>query len=485
MKRVVSLIFACMLLFLFVACHESDPPSHTVPVSSEETTEPMQFDGKDFRIQYYNGGEYYVFGETDEPDTFSASVIERNQRVEKQHNVHLISCETMDNQTIVDIKKQYLSGEAEADLLTNSSGTLGSFLPSDCFGDWHDLPDLDLSAEHWHTEATRTMEIGGHAYAASGSAALVYYSNVYAILFRKDFVESSGVGDLYETVRQGDWTIETFVKTVRQTADINDSVYDSSRFGLVLGNTFGYDFDAFLYAGGVTSLKKEGDFFVYSPDFDAVATISEPLLDLALERNSVINPYRLQYSSIDLTTALSKGLAVMGGAPLGDVPSLRQAVTEGGLGLLPYPKASEEQTTYRSSVSIYQYDVLTYPANIPDPVLVAVVADSLCRESHNICLPVLVERAAGGNAEDAEMIRLIFEGRTAMPEHLIGVHLSLSSPIGDMRYHGYFNRRPNGANDIMYQLAAIELVTESWLQNLQEVWQEIWSAESTETTAMP
>jgi hypothetical protein len=37
----------------------------------------------------------------------------------------------------------------------------------------------------------------------------------------------------------------------------------------------------------------------------------------------------------------------------------------------------------------------------------------------------------------------------------------------------------------MYQLAAIELVTESWLQNLQEVWQEIWSAESTETTAMP
>ncbi len=128
-----------------------------------------------------------------------------------------------------EIIEAYQSGTYYADLLAVPQSMVGSLAAAGALGNMLSLPFADYSADYYDGITAEASTSGHTVYAVSGDASFnpEYLSGVY---FNRDLAESLGIGNLYEDVYNGTWTVDRMREAARIAAfDLNGNA--SGRYG--------------------------------------------------------------------------------------------------------------------------------------------------------------------------------------------------------------------------------------------------------------
>jgi len=165
----------------------------------------------------------------------------RDRLVEEKYNIS-IAYTIIDNsdQLLSNSKKSIQSGENEFDFgMDNMIIYTKGLAQNGMLVDFNKIPNIDLTREWWSKYAVRDLTINGSFFFATGDITARYPGSQYLMLFNKKLFSDTGLDYPYQTIRDGNWTLDAlFAITKDKANDINgDGILDKNdSYGLVVEN---------------------------------------------------------------------------------------------------------------------------------------------------------------------------------------------------------------------------------------------------------
>ncbi len=200
---------------------------------------------------------------------------------------------------------------------------------------WESLEAINTKADYWDTALMTTHTQGGHSYIAYSS---FIPPNAYAIAYNKSLYATAPTQrDLYDLVESGDWTVETLMAVLGETAPINGrlSTHDNASVS------------AYLSAMGFSVLGTVETDTGYTQSFN-IADRQESMKPLFLRAMELIS------SDFVLRESLENGSEtpfIEQGEVLMDTRLTRELAYRAygkSFGVLPLPKYDKAQSEYLS-----------------------------------------------------------------------------------------------------------------------------------------
>ncbi|MBQ2709930.1 MAG: hypothetical protein IJF67_16775 [Clostridia bacterium] len=265
----VSLLLLCAMLASMSAC--SDAPVSEDTTSAPDTTAPVEtagdiysvraaeddnlpdkdFGGEEFTIATYTAllDDYEIEEMTG--DVMDDALYNRNLAVEDHFNIKLAySYDDNYMSATSAIRANVLAGDDAHDLVAHHIVDMGAMAAEGLFMNLYDLDYIDLTRPWWSQKAVESLSYKNKVLCiAVGDYSLSSVSYTSFIAFNKVQVENFNMtpADLYQTVRDGKWTIDRMseiVKDVYQDLNGNTEKDEGDYFGI-----------ANIYAGANTYLK--------------------------------------------------------------------------------------------------------------------------------------------------------------------------------------------------------------------------------------
>ncbi len=358
-------IIAALLLAasLSVSCGGSGAPSETTAPSGE-TTAPTEttadplgepelpaktYGGYEFKILtqiegwgIYNNEHLVVEEETGE--ILNDAIYKRNGMVEDKFDVSLAEIVTKDAKG--DLTKSVMAGDDSYDLVIP---TWYAMLGTEYCVDFFTLDHVQLDKPWWNQNYAEAMSVNEKLTSAVSSLMLTHMDSVMAMLYNKNIAADNKLPDLYQIVRDGDWTLGKLFelsKNVTLDLDGNGEYDDSDRYTFV-----GLDGILRLSSGvPLNGLVKDGDDFIKNNlgDEVLVETLTK-LRDIAAQyERDIYNPRTDKNNGGDGDKAVfrlfknDQTLFYVHG--LGAVQQFRDMKSD--FGVLPTPKLDENQESY-------------------------------------------------------------------------------------------------------------------------------------------
>ena len=123
-----------------------------------------------------------------------------------------------------------------------------------------EVENINFDQPWWPASLTDLTTINDRLYFCSGDISTNILHMMYCVIFNKDMANELKVGNLYELVDNGTWTIDKLTEYASVAySDINgDSKCDvGDKYGLGLGNNI--HFDAFFTAAGLRTVAKDAN----------------------------------------------------------------------------------------------------------------------------------------------------------------------------------------------------------------------------------
>ena len=443
-RRLVSGLLAALLIVPFLAaCSDNDSqPGETGSPGSNgtetpETTEaptttavppelldelPEKFD--------YQGYEYVVltrdypdssaawkvidiYAESENGSRINDAVFQRNLALEERFNAkvkmlapdnapknHVISAVAADDEsfTVVAAPIQDLGPLASDGYLYN----LGR------------INYLDLDKAWWDTEANREMAISGKTYFAGSSATLNTFRATWGTLFNKRLAADVKLPDLYQTVRDGKWTMDVMKQYAKQaTVDVNgDGVWEHGvdTIGILLQ----YDvvYPLFQSAGASAVVSHDDGSFEVTLDSPAMLDAMEKIYHfMHTDENclSFADTWAGSNKWVEARSQYMDGKFLFFMTHLG-TPQLISDM-EDDFGILPFPKINEADE-YASSFQPQNSFALAVPRHATDPDRTGMLTEAYAMLSYNTVRPAwydfVLTLQSARDAESGEMLDYIF-----------------------------------------------------------------------------
>lgn len=427
--RMVSIILCGAIIALTAAgCggnSGSSAPETTAADTAAETEETttadpladdvpeLDFGGKPFRVSVMSKYEQEFLAEEESGDVCNDAVYARNRLVEERFNTVITPLVTnyVDNNTHVNyIKNTVLAGEDAFDLAALYVYVSGIPILAGLYQSWKGVPYVDFERPWWVQSANEAFTIGGDRYIAVGSVCVTTLLLAYGIFFNKTVAEGYNVGNLYDVVYDGKWTIDRLGETAKGVyADLN-------------GNNQSDKDDLFGFiAEKVTNLD------AYLPAFDQSITAFDdegyPYFIINCEKtyNAVDKVYSLYYENEgsyitpaagDEITKFARGEALFLTTWMNNAFTVFRDM-EDDYGILPYPKFDEAQEDYLSN-SMDNYSTLGIPMTADDLDFIGAVIEVLSAESYKSVMPAYYEVALKTkftrDEDSIAMLELIMDG---------------------------------------------------------------------------
>ncbi len=313
----------------------------------------------------------------------------------------------------------YMAGDSNYDAAMVGTYDVATLAYNGYIQDLNDIEHLDLTKPYWDQKANKDLSMQGKMYYTTGDISLADNRATYTLFFSKEMINTYGMQDPYELVRNGDWTLETFgnmVKTIGSD-DNMDGIYDKN-------DTFG------LLTPTDTHLA------ILSAADERICTINEKgQLELTFYSERTVNLYDrwmeivgdhahtynyqfnymtgatgLQSSNEERISMFNTGKALFYSHTMFYMDSLRDL--ESDFGILPYPKLDAEQENYGNLVSAWHSQFLCVPVLNNDLARIGIVLEELAYQGKKLLTPAYYEKTLVGqytrDEESAEMLDLIF-----------------------------------------------------------------------------
>jgi hypothetical protein len=432
MKKITSLFLLTAIMISILSCGSSDNPidnstssDHNTESELEETTfiispdlPKKDYQGYEFKLLTTDeiGSlrySYEIDADTENGEPLNDAVYKRNIYVEDQFNVKITQIAYDKGSFRSAFKNSVLAADDAYDILVD---TYDNILPMgrDYGMEISSLPYVDIDKPWWDGSVIRQAAINGKIYGLLGDINVVDNASTWCLLFNKNMAEEFKVGDLYKTVRDGNWTLTELKKNIKGvSSDINgDSIMDiNDRWGLI---TSGNTLVALLWScgGSIGKLANDGtlDLKIDSErNIDALNAAWELVSDV----NNVLDISRTSGDWNKFRSVFIEGRALFIAGVISYVDYFREMKDE--FGILPLPKYDENQKEYISTSQEWMATMFMAPVSASDPERTSIILEAMASASVSTITPayydtVLKWKRIRDN-DSSEMLDIIFASR--------------------------------------------------------------------------
>lgn len=303
------------------------------------------------------------------------------------------------------VQKTINAGDEAYHLIINSlSDGIHTLTSSGMLYDLTEMPYLQLDAEYWNKSMSENLRIFGKQYFSTGPIAPLFYQTPIVMMFNKRLAQDYDIGDMYQLVLDGKWTIDRLYEmTHTLSADLNsDGKMDSSDFwGLVTDGTFG---NALYTGAGYNTVEQVGDTYQLTLGSDRSVTLIEKCAGYFGDRKTVINDKNGSESYgrdiFEAGNALFMDSTILG--------VLYRRGMKDDFGIIPCPKLDEAQETYYTACNTWLATGIAVPMLVSDPERTALIMETMAYISYKNIRPAVYEITLQGKVarDDASSIML-------------------------------------------------------------------------------
>ena len=340
-------------------------------------------------------------------EVLNDSVYNRTRKVEENYSVQIIVTPVADpNATI---QKSIKAGDDDYQIIQEKLVFMSATLaPQNYLFDLKSIGSLNLDAPWYNQNAIKDLSINNKITVLGGDMTISDKSGVIMTIFNKKLAEQYAIENLYNTVRNGNWTLDKMYELMIQTTfDLNGDgkyTFKDDQWGLVCEDYGGWmlsvasgnrladiDENGIPYMTCVTE-KSVSDYekikeIMYEKQGRAETGDPEEHVRIFFENRCFL--------SIDV---------------LSSITALRSM--EDDFGIIPLPKQNESQKDYFTAISPWVSRFIAVPSTCGNPETAGAVIDAMSRESVNTVVPAyydnLLNQKIARDEESIEMLKQIF-----------------------------------------------------------------------------
>lgn len=428
--RLTALLLASVTATTMLACsNDGGETTDTTAVSNqaaEETTTAAETDyidtldqydmeGRAFTIIAQNtSGRQNFYMEEKEGDLINDAIHERDMAIEERLNIKLDLIQNSDRLEVTNMVQRTLQAGDEAyNMVINAlSAGINTLTVNEMLLDLNELPYLTLDEVWWNKSISERMLFGGKQYFTTGPISGVYYLTPIVMMFNKKLVEDYNLGDIYQIVLDGKWTVDKLAElALDKSYDVNNDGYMTRDdfWGLVIDGTFG---NALYVGAGLDTVEQVDGRYELTLDSEESINVIEKCGALFGDRNAVINDAngQLSYATkiFDVDRAIFMDYTISG--------VMGRRSMESDFGVIPCPKLNETQDEYYTTCNTFLPGGVAVPFICSDTDFVGLVMETMAYLSYKIMQPAVYETTLQGKvARDdisVQMLDMIFESAT-------------------------------------------------------------------------
>ena len=377
--RIISLILALITLtFCFVACADNGTEVettaavvNTTPADTDaniETESPTDEWGRPYIASPTAEGTKFAdgtvikmmlrdedtwnrefFADSETGDMLNDEIYKRNLKLEADLNFtfEFVESASKDESYRMVIAEYQSGGDSGLDLISNYAYYSTAAALRDCYVNLYDVETMDISHPWWNHTYVEAATIKDQLYFIVGDLNLTGVDRSFVIYYNASLANDFQIGNLYDTVLDGQWTIDLLLKYSKDAwIDVNQSgVPDMADVvGIMMGGG-SESYDGFLTAFGIDILAKTDDGgleIVWDPD--KVSSAIDYNIALLSEANGAYidsdDPHQINKFTND--EALFWLTYIY---PDAEVNQALRSMSS-AYGLLPMPKYDENQENY-------------------------------------------------------------------------------------------------------------------------------------------
>lgn len=426
MKSIMAIIIIpALFLTLFAACSGGEKAGAETNVTADTTAAETQayintlpatdFGGAVFNILGRDYKAYEVWSEAYDGEVVNDALFERNGRVGELFNVNITYTAvagTWDKQETFKtaVTSSVMAGDNAYDLVAGYLAYTTSLAMDGYFMNLSELPILDLTRDWWAQGFVKNNTINGRIYFAAGDISLTMWEYMYGIFFNKQLAVNYNIENLYDTVKNGKWTLDTFTADIKKVSqDLNgDGKYTAEDLYGYITNSHSIRNFITTFDVPITKRNDAGsyDLVYYS---DKVVTMYDKIYNFLYGDNTVFFSRPADDSDyVEILNMFMDNRGLFFSGTLDNTTMLRKM--EADFGILPFPKYDENQKDYLS----HSYDgmsIFAVPRSVKDTEMSGLITEALCAESNNTTVPAFYETVLQTkvvrDVESSEMLDLI------------------------------------------------------------------------------
>ena len=381
------------------------------------------------QIKDYYGGPF-IDAEKLTGDKISDAVFNRNSKVEEKYNVVVNQKEEVGKNPSEVLNTYVMAGDFSYDAIYGWGYKMGACIPDNYFADFATLPNVDLTKEYWAPSAIEDLSVGGTVYLAINDISMNKLEHAGFIFFNKkvydDFQIEDKFGNIYQLVRDGKWTLDTFlemVKTANRDVNGDSAITRDDVFGMLDGNGLGSDF---LVTCGVSYTTKNED------GSHSLNIYSEKTLGIIEDIHAVfssgkyVKSYEEIFNGADTTgyddqwqyarSIFTTDHALFAGGNANATSETAFRNMESEYGIVPNPKYDEAQENYIAEISP-NASIFAIPATTRQDDLATgsmertgMILEYMSFKSNEVLLPVYYDQVLKGqrvDGDDAAMLDIV------------------------------------------------------------------------------
>lgn len=450
-KKVLAIVMCILILcssVLVIGCNKDEIEETDTTVSTVATNEGdweytppnVNLEGRDFKVLTWKENNEWVLELSADQSTIDSSVYYHLASVEQELNLNFVSvyeAGEFENMTNFISKVSVLSGDDAVDLICQYSLATAIGVQQGLYLNLRELDHIRLDAPYWSKDLVEKNTINNKLFWITGDITASVPLNMYLFVFNYNKASEYRLGDLYELVREGKWTLEKLMElssNVYVDVNNNQAADKGDFFGFVTG---AYTFnDAFAYGCNLYTINRtsKGKLEI-DPDFCGERGIDVTNKIKKLFHDNGVGSYVTTKVTPDWWTCMEDGGALFSIYPAYGL--VNQLVSsEVNYGILPMPKYDEEQTDYHTCLSM-THSMFSIPISTPDPNASAAVLESMAHSGHVNLSPKVFEALQyrySQRVEDTEMLTIVRDGiiyDTGRMVDTIGIYAIVRSVVRD------------------------------------------------------
>lgn len=408
---------------------DSSADSDTAPYDTTQDQPDIvlpDYDGYTFTVLSTGAEPYSDFGYAEN----STGVVDRAQYAREQAmvsslNIKFQTIKLVDSNTGTTgkgynaIYNDYLFGKTNYDMAMVSPYDAAALSYGDLLSDINEIPYINTASSAWDAGSVRDLAVYDSLYYINGwvSAANYYSTNVIYMNNNIDYEQGLGIGfEIESVVSGGKWTFDKlseYAKRADASSDLNT--------GFCVSNSS-------IHA----AMQGAGD-KVLTPDKDEgyLLTLGEGAAKDAYKKYTDII-----FSGMTTITATEKeaidkfsfGKVLFATGTIQDAKILGQRMEDADEGylILPYPKLSESQKEYKTSLSMSKAQYICFPKYLYNREMSGIVAQTLCTVGAEVVKPALLAQTLSYIKADSSYSTYILQTIFGSYTHDQGYHLAIA-----------------------------------------------------------
>ncbi|MBQ4561586.1 MAG: hypothetical protein IJA55_04585 [Clostridia bacterium] len=449
-QRILALVLVVLtVLPLMVACGSGKGGNKKGGEGGGDLTpnqsvvpEDVTFEGETFTIlcredNAWGNWLHEIAADEDATELVNEMVYKRNLEVEERFGLEKLEAfaipghwDAKDDFTNT-FKNSILSASGTFDLIMSHQAYM-SFDPAlnELYYNLYEIPYIkdNLDAPYYYPDVVEELTVNDKLYFLLGDYSLTYWEHAYVLYFNKAIAENNNLEDIYQIVRDGEWTVDKMIEMSKgKWVDDNGDQWpgEEDTFGYIseINNTpdaYEAHFDAPMTG------RDENGAVIFAADQGKIVSILEKMIDF----KSSDDTYFKYFSDVAedenvMDKIFREGRSLFYHAMLNRAQKFRGMDTD--FGIVPYPKWDTNQKEYYTHAQD-GYSVGVVPMDAPNLEMCGAVIDVLSALSSEMVIPAYYDMALrdkyARDDESGEMLDIIREGFTVNFGYFYGQSLN-------------------------------------------------------------